>query len=117
MSINRFLRRAIRVGRIDGDAMGASLVKRPGLAPFALAVVGLAGVHGVASAQQPPAATLEEVVVTGSSIAQKAEQSSLPVTILTDKDIAKTGLNTATDLLQNLPAMQNFVPASSSVNG
>jgi iron complex outermembrane receptor protein len=60
---------------------------------------------------------LEEVIITGSSIAQRADTSSLPVTTLTEKDIAKTGFTSATDLIQNLPAMQGFVPASSSVNG
>ena len=64
-----------------------------------------------------PAAELEEIVVTGSSIAQKLDSSSLPVTILNAQDIAKTGFTSATDLLQNLPGMQGFVPASSSVNG
>jgi iron complex outermembrane receptor protein len=127
MASNRFLMRAVRIGRIDHDAPQASAHgarRLSSIALFAAAAAGLAGVHGVAFAQQqaasatqPAATVLEEVVVTGSSIAQNAEQSALPVTILTDKDIAKTGLTTATDLLQNLPAMQNFVPASSSVNG
>src|ERR1700733_14649647 len=60
---------------------------------------------------------LEEIVVTGSSIAQKLDSSSLPVTLLSSEEIAKTGFTSATDLLQNLPGMQGFVPASSSVNG
>src|ERR1700692_4604417 len=62
-------------------------------------------------------AELKEIVVTGSSIAQKLDSSSLPVTILSAEEIAKTGFTSATDLLQNLPGMQGFVPASSSVNG
>ena len=60
---------------------------------------------------------LEEIVVTGSSIAQKLDSSSLPVTLLSSEEIAKTGFTSATDLLQNLPGMQGFVPSSSSVNG
>jgi iron complex outermembrane recepter protein len=64
-----------------------------------------------------PAAELEEIVVTGSSIAQKLDSSSLPVTLLSSEEIAKTGYTSATDLLQSLPGMQGFVPASSSVNG
>src|ERR1700722_12521901 len=64
-----------------------------------------------------PTAELQEIVVTGSSIAQKLDSSSLPVTILSSEEIAKTGFTSATDLLQNLPGMQGFVPASSSVNG
>jgi iron complex outermembrane recepter protein len=64
-----------------------------------------------------PTPELLEIVVTGSSIAQKLDSSSLPVTILSADEIAKTGFTSATDLLQNLPGMQGFVPASSSVNG
>lgn len=60
---------------------------------------------------------LEEVVITGSSIAQKADTSSVPVTILTQQDIAKTGLTSASDLIQHLPAVQGFVAQSNSVNG
>lgn len=60
---------------------------------------------------------LQEVVVTGSSIKQNLDTTSLPVTILTSADIEKTGQTSVTDLIQNLPAMQGFVPASSSVNG
>jgi iron complex outermembrane recepter protein len=64
-----------------------------------------------------PTPDLVEIIVTGSSIAQKLDSSSLPVTILSSEEIAKTGFTSATDLLQNLPGMQGFVPASSSVNG
>ncbi len=64
-----------------------------------------------------PAPELVEIVVTGSSIAQKLDSSSLPVTLISSEEIAKSGFTSATDLLQNLPGMQGFVPASSSVNG
>jgi iron complex outermembrane recepter protein len=60
---------------------------------------------------------LVEIVVTGSSIAQRLDSSSLPVTLISSEEIAKTGYTSTTDLLQNLPGMQGFVPASSSVNG
>jgi iron complex outermembrane recepter protein len=64
-----------------------------------------------------PNAELQEIVVTGSSIAQKLDSSSLPVTILSSEEIAKTGFTSASDLIQNLPGMQGFVPNPSSVNG
>jgi iron complex outermembrane recepter protein len=64
-----------------------------------------------------PTPDLVEIVVTGSSIAQKLDSSSLPVTLVSSEEIAKSGFTSATDLLQNLPGMQGFVPASSSVNG
>ena len=69
------------------------------------------------TATAAPTAELQEIVVTGSSIAQRLDSSSLPVTLLSAEEIAKTGFTSATDLLQNLPGMQGFVPASSSVNG
>ena len=64
-----------------------------------------------------PTPELVEIIVTGSSIAQKLDSSSLPVTLLSSEEIAKTGFTSTTDLLQNLPGMQSFVTASSSVNG
>ena len=86
-----------------------------------VSLVMLSSVSGAADAPAAPSATattgMEEVIITGSSIKQRADTSSLPVTTLTAKDIAKTGLTSISDLVQNLPAMQNFVPASSSVNG
>ncbi len=92
-----------RAARNIAAGLGASL--------FSLAAV---------SAETPAAAPnteLTEIVVTGSSIAQKLDSSSLPVTLISSEDIAKTGFTSATDLLQNLPGMQGFVTASSSVNG
>jgi iron complex outermembrane receptor protein len=67
-----------------------------------------------AASAQP---VLEEVVVTGTSIKQNLDNTSLPVTILTSEDIAKTGYTSTQDLIEHLPSMQGFVPASSSVNG
>src|SRR5580693_2390694 len=69
------------------------------------------------TAATAPTPDLVEIVVTGSSIAQRLDSSSLPVTLISSEEIAKTGFTSATDLLQALPGMQGFVPASSSVNG
>jgi iron complex outermembrane receptor protein len=84
-------------------------------------LVGLGGQVVMAADTDTTAATatveLQEIVVTGSSIAQKLDSSSLPVTLLSAEEIAKTGYTSTTDLLQSLPGMQGFVPASSSVNG
>ena len=100
----------LRVGRILGRSvsgiaigLGVSLVNFSAIAADTTAAA--------------PAPELMEIIVTGSSIAQKLDSSSLPVTLLSAEDIAKTGFTSATDLLQNLPGMQSFVPASSSVNG
>jgi iron complex outermembrane receptor protein len=83
------------------------------------AAIGVASSSVMAADEAPSAGPpiLEEVVVTGSSIKQNLDNTSLPVTVLTSEDIAKTGYTNVTDLIQNLPSMQGFVPASSSVNG
>ncbi|WP_050409149.1 TonB-dependent receptor domain-containing protein [Massilia sp. NR 4-1] len=60
---------------------------------------------------------MTRVEITGSSIRRIAKEGTLPVQTLTQEDIKKTGASSATELIQNLPAMQGFVPASSSVNG
>jgi iron complex outermembrane receptor protein len=89
-------------------------------APLALSA---ALVSSAASAQGTPANVSDAkdaentIVVVGSSIKQAIDKSPLPVTVLSAGDIAKTGQMSATDVIQNLPAMQGFVPASSSVNG
>ena len=92
-------------------------------APRALVVVA-AGVVAVGiSAEVPgqerpaPVQTIERIEVTGSLVSKIAGESPLPVTTITAADIAKTGLTSVTDLIQQLPAMQGFVPSSSSING
>ena len=84
----------------------------------AAALIVLGGMSAVAHAQsdQQPQ-QLERVEVTGSSIKRIAGETALPVTTLTAADIKKTGATSVTDLIQMLPQMQGFVPASSSVNG
>ena len=75
-------------------------------------MLGIVSQRAAAQAQEP-----ERITITGSSISRIAEEGGLPVTTLTSEDIKKTGATSATDLIQLLPAMQNFVPVSSSVNG
>lgn len=89
---------------------------------LSIALVSGTGFASAARAQTAPksasvAPESETIVVVGSAIRQIADKSTLPVTLVSAKDIAKTGLTSSTDLIQNLPAMQGFVPASSSVNG
>ncbi|MEO7209135.1 MAG: TonB-dependent receptor [Steroidobacteraceae bacterium] len=86
------------------------------VAGTAASLISLVAVAADTTAPAPPG-EIAEIIVTGSSIAQKLDSSSLPVTILSAEEIAKTGFTSATDLIQNLPGMQGFVPASSSVNG
>ncbi|HUN93033.1 MAG TPA: TonB-dependent receptor [Burkholderiaceae bacterium] len=60
---------------------------------------------------------LERVEITGSSIKRIANEGALPVQVVTHAEIEQAAVTTLTDLLQKLPAVQNFVPASNSVNG
>jgi iron complex outermembrane recepter protein len=122
MARNQLLRQAVRLAHRDAartwSAAGARRFGAIGLSVAAAA--GLLAVPAVSVGADVPStggAELMEVVVTGSSIAQKVDTSPLPVMVLSEKDIAKTGFTSISDLVQNLPAMQGFVPASSSVNG
>ncbi len=67
--------------------------------------------------QASDTAPLQRVEITGSSIRRIAKEGALPVQVLTQEEIKKSGATSASDLIQMLPAMQGFVPASSSVNG
>jgi len=99
--------------------MGIKHCRRLLAAALIAAAAGFACNSAMAAEEAAAAAApaIEEVVITGSSIKQNLDSTSLPVTILTSEDIAKTGYTDVNQLLQNLPSMQGFVPASSSVNG
>ena len=60
--------------------------------------------------------SVQRVEITGSSIKRIQKEGALPVQVLSQEEIKKTGATSATDLLQALPAMQGFVPAASSIN-
>jgi len=60
---------------------------------------------------------MQRVEITGSSIKRINKEGALPVQVLTSDDIKKSGATSASDLIEMLPSMQGFVPASSSVNG
>ena len=96
------LSRSLRLMFSGGVAVGFGLLAHPAIA------------------QDAPAAdnaTIQRVEITGSSIKRIAKEGALPVQVLSQEDIKKSGAASATDLLQMLPAMQGFVPSSSSVNG
>ena len=67
-------------------------------------------------ADDAKAAPIQRVEITGSSIKRIQKEGALPVQVMTQEEIKKTGATSATDLLQSLPAMQGFVPAASSIN-
>ena len=56
-----------------------------------------------AAKTEEPARQLEKVEVTGSRIKRAQSETSQPVTVLTRKDIDRTGLTTVGDLINSLP--------------
>jgi len=73
------------------------------------------GMHGAMAqqAEQP----MQRVEITGSSIKRIAAEASLPVQTFSAKDIARTGVTSVTDFVQQLPVMQGFTVAADSVGG
>lgn len=63
--------------------------------------------------------TLEKIEVTGSAIRRVESEGALPVQVITNDQIQKSGATSATDLIQSLAVMTggNFQQASNSVNG
>ncbi|MCV2370265.1 TonB-dependent receptor [Paucibacter oligotrophus] len=75
----------------------------------------IAAIGAMTMSAQAQTAQLERIEVTGSSIKRIASEGSLPVQIISAKDIARTGATTAAEVLQNLPAMQGFQIADVAV--
>src|ERR1700722_4998040 len=59
------------------------------------------------SAEATPAPAIEEIVVTGSRIAAPNEISSSPIQVVTPEEIQRTGLTDVSDILYQLPQLQN----------
>ena len=70
---------------------------------FGLAALGMAG-SATAQASGARAATVEEVVVTGSFIGGGVQTNALPVDVITQEDLQKRGSPSLVDLLKTLPA-------------
>jgi len=60
---------------------------------------------------------VQRVEITGSSIKRIQKEGALPVQVLSQEDIKRSGATSATDLIQNLPTMQGGFAASASVDG
>ena len=70
---------------------------------FGLAALGMAG-SATAQASGGRAATVEEVVVTGSFIGGGVQTNALPVDVITQEDLQRRGSPSMVDLLKTLPA-------------
>lgn len=60
---------------------------------------------------------MDEIIITGSLIKRADLDGALPIQVFTAADIKKTGVTTAADLMNKLPAMQNFTTPGDSVGG
>ncbi|MGL4475998.1 MAG: TonB-dependent receptor plug domain-containing protein, partial [Shewanella sp.] len=95
MFINKFLARSIKV----------ALLSSAGVAAF--------GVGSAVAAEEK----IERIEVTGSSIKRIDMEGALPVTVITNEDIARSGAVDTADLIQQLPSMQGFTVSADSVGG
>ena len=93
--VEKILSRSVRLMFVSGIAVGAMT-------------------HNALAQEAEPGT--QRIEITGSSIKRIAKEGALPVQTLTSEDIKKSGVASVTDLMQNLPAMQGFVPAASSIN-
>lgn len=74
-----------------------------------VAVFLLAFAPGAATAQTPPVATLDRLVITGSHIPRPDMEGAFPVQVITREEIERSGVTTVEQLLERVPANVNGV--------
>ena len=121
MTSNDILRRAIRLALANAAAASIAL---PALANAADEATGPQAAPAAASDENANTPALQEVVVTGSRIAQPGLESISPVTTVSQKDIAAQGFSSVEDVLNNMPqvmadqgsAVSNGATGTATVN-
>ena len=108
--MNQFKRKPLAL--LVAQLVGAASLIAASPAVFAQATTGTN-----LEADVPTPQKLERITVTGSAIKRTQTEGALPVLTLDRAAIEQTGYTTATELIQNLPQVQNFVANSASVNG
>ena len=108
--MNQFKRKPL--ARLLAQLVGTASLIAASPSVFAQAITGTN-----LEADMPPPQKLERITVTGSAIKRTQTEGALPVLTLDRAAIEQTGYTTATELIQNLPQVQNFVANSASVNG
>lgn len=103
MFIAKKLHQSVRMALVFGSA--------------ATAMSFMASAHAGQAAEQADKKDVERIQVTGSSIKRTDMEGALPVQLINRDDIEKTGLTSAGELIQSLPAMQGFTVAAQSVGG
>src|SRR5262249_2493752 len=82
---------------------------------YAISLLGLAAATAAHAADNDRGAvTSDKVEITGSSIKPIAQEGSLPVTVLSHEDIARSGATTAQDFVNSIPS--NFGGSVTSAN-
>jgi len=104
MMMETILSRSMRLAFTGGVALGIGMLAQPVMAQEA-------------ATDTTTAQPVQRVEITGSSIKRIVKEGAVPVQVLTAADIKKTGATSVTELIQDLPAMQGFTTASTSVNG
>ncbi len=88
---------------------------------YALAVAALTGLVLVPAepVQGQPAdpQRLERVEITGSAVRRIQGETALPVQVIRRDEIERSGATSVSDLIQQLPSMQNFTNEGASVGG
>jgi len=69
----------------------------------ALAAVGVASINAVYAQQAPAAPKVEKIEVTGSNIKRVDAETASPIQVITADEIRRSGKQTVTDLLRELP--------------
>jgi len=100
MTSNDIVRRAIRLALANAAAASIAL---PALANAADEAQTGPQAPAAASDENANTPALQEVVVTGSRIAQPGLESISPVTTVSQKDIAAQGFSSVEDVLNNMP--------------
>ncbi len=63
------------------------------------------------------AQVVDRIEITGSSIKRVAAEGALPVQVIDQVDIVRSGVTTVSQLMQALPSMQGFTTSGTSVGG
>lgn len=82
-----------------------------------LGAAGMAATFSPALYAQEKSEAADEIVVIGSAIKRKDLDGALPVQVLNEEALSRTGVTTTADLMAKIPAMQGFTTPGDSVGG
>ncbi|MBL0711641.1 MAG: TonB-dependent receptor plug domain-containing protein [Colwellia sp.] len=80
-------------------------------------MIGVAATTAVSTYAFSAEEEVERIEITGSAIKRTDLEGALPVTVITDVQIKRSGVESVAELMQQLPAMQGFTTSADSVGG